>query len=306
MYPLKFKPIYKQMLWGGNRLKMLFNRSIPGEDTGESWDLSCHRSGMSEVSNGEFAGRTIGELLERYPREIYGKKPLAKQFPLLVKLIDANDNLSVQVHPNDANADRAKGESGKTEAWYILSAEPGAQLIFGLNDGITKERFTELVANDSVEQALRLVPVKTGDIISVPAGVVHALTSGVVVAEVQQSSDTTYRIFDYNRVDAQGKSRELHVDAALRVIDFGRQPDCDFSPRAISTPFFSMAEIVVDGEYRDDTCDGYIIYIVLAGSGEISWGNNDVEVLNSGETVLVPAALGKIKLSGKLKLLRTE
>ena len=306
MYPLKFQPIYKQMLWGGNKFLSLYDRTIPGDDTGESWDLSCHRSGMSVVSNGAFAGKTLEGLLAEYPLEIYGSGAQPKQVPLLVKLIDANDNLSVQVHPNDDNADRAKGENGKTEAWYILAAEPGAKLIFGLIDGTTKEQFATLVASGSVEQVLRQVPVKTGDIISVPAGIVHALTSGVVVAEVQQNSDTTYRIYDYNRVGADGKGRELHVEAALRVIDFGEQPAVDFSKRAILTPFFSMGEIVVNGKYYDDTNGSYLIYIVLDGSGDISWNEGETENIRRGETILIPAAVGKVELRGDMKILRAD
>jgi len=306
MYPLKFKPIYKQMLWGGNKFCSLYNREIPGDDTGESWDLSCHRSGMSVVSNGVLAGKTLEQLLAEYPVEIYGNGAQPKQFPLLVKLIDANDNLSVQVHPNDDNADRAKGENGKTEAWYILAADPGAQLIFGLVDGTTKEQFAALVATGSVEQVLRQVPVKQGDIISVPAGIVHALTSGVVVAEVQQNSDTTYRIYDYNRLGADGKGRELHVDAALRVIDFGEQPAVDFSKRAIQTPFFAMEELVVDGEYCDNTNGSYLIYIVLDGGGAVSWNDGETESITKGETILVPAAVGKIVLQGNAKILRAN
>ncbi|MEI6286105.1 MAG: type I phosphomannose isomerase catalytic subunit [Bacillota bacterium] len=306
MYPLKFQPIYKQMLWGGSKFQSLYNREIPGADTGESWDLSCHRSGMSVVSNGALAGKTLEQLLAEYPQEIFGSGAQPKQFPLLVKLIDANDNLSVQVHPNDDNADRAKGENGKTEAWYILAAEPGAKLIFGLIDGTTKEQFAALVATGSVEQALRQVPVKTGDIISVPAGIVHALTSGVVVAEVQQNSDTTYRIYDYNRVGTDGKGRELHVDAALRVIDFGEQPAVDFSKRSILTPFFSMGEIVVDGEHSDNTNGGYLIYIVLDGCGTISWNVGETENLTKGETILIPAAVGAVQLHGNMKILRAN
>ncbi|MFA6075305.1 MAG: type I phosphomannose isomerase catalytic subunit [Negativicutes bacterium] len=306
MYPLKFKPIYKQMLWGGKKFQSLYNREIPGTDTGESWDLCCHCNGMSVVSNGALAGKTLEELLAQCPDEIYGCGMQPKQFPLLVKLIDANDNLSVQVHPNDDNADRANGESGKTEAWYILAAEPGAKLIFGLTAGTTKEQFAELVKIGAVEQVLRQVPVKTGDIISVPAGIVHALTSGVVVAEVQQNSDTTYRIYDYNRVGADGKTRELHVDAALRVIDFGEQPDVDFSVRAIQTPFFSLEEIVINGERCDNTNGGYLIYIILAGGGKITWADGQAEEVNCGETILVPAAVGEITLQGNMKILRTN
>ena len=241
MYPLKFKPIYKEKIWGGRNIGRKFARKLPAGSIGESWEISCHGDDISEVANGSYAGLSLKELISRHSKDILGQDydqaptPDADSnsnadtapgdiFPLLVKIIDARDNLSVQVHPDDAYAaENEDGASGKTELWYILNAEPGARIIYGLSDDIGREEFIEAVEASRIQETLNEVPVKTGDYFYMPAGTVHAICEGVMLAEIQQTSDLTYRIYDWDRVDADGNSRELHIEKAIDAIDFTRK-----------------------------------------------------------------------------------
>lgn len=232
MYPLKFHPVYKEKIWGGDALARLFGRRLPSNKVGESWEIAAHPHGQSIVSKGPLAGTPLAELLRSSPREIMGRTPLADdgRFPLLVKLLDCNDWLSVQVHPDDEYARTHEGDLGKQESWVVLYAAPGAQIVYGLQPGTTRAEFAAAIADNRVEQYLHKVNVKAGDVFSVPAGTVHALGRGVVVAEIQQNSDTVYRVYDWGRLGADGKPRELHVAKALDVIDFTRAPQ--LSPRS--------------------------------------------------------------------------
>lgn len=306
MYPLKFRPVYKECIWGGTNLKKVFGRDICGEHVGESWELSGHDNGMSIVSNGEFAGKNLKELLAGRGEAVLGKGfAEEKSFPLLIKIIDAQDDLSIQVHPNDENALISQGEAGKNEAWYVVSAREEARIVYGLNPGMSKEKFIEAVQCNKVCDAVRTVRVKAGDMIFVPAGTVHALLDGVMVYEIQQSSDTTYRIYDYDRRDKAGKLRELHIDKALKVINFAAQESDDFSGEKISCPHFSVERMIVSGEKKGRTADAFIVYCIVDGCGEIRY-QDKVETLKSGETVLIPACLGEFVIAGDLTMLRIE
>ena len=303
MYPIKFEPIYKECIWGGANLRTVFGRDFPSDHIGESWDLSSHTNGTSIVSNGHLAGQSLNQLLAQSWKDIMGKKiPQEKQFPLLVKIIDANDNLSIQVHPGDGSCE-VEDEGGKTEAWYVVSAKENAQLVYGLQKGMTKEKFIKAVAENTVGDAVRRVTVKAGDMIFVPAGTVHALLDGVMVYEVQQNSDITYRIYDYGRVDQDGKLRELHITKALEAINFETQLSDAFENDQICCPYFSMEKLIVSGEKQEKTADQFIIYCVIAGQGEIQY-QEARERLELGDTVLIPACLGEINLIGNLTLLK--
>ena len=223
LYPLKFKPVLKDKIWGGSRLNQLFGKNNNSDKLGESWELSGYENDESVVSNGFLEGNNLTELIEIYMGELVGDKvydEFGLMFPLLFKLIDANENLSIQVHPGDEVAAERHNSFGKTEMWYVVAAEQGSELIIGFSKDCTSEEYLDALENDKVEDLLQRVPVKPGDVLFIPAGLVHAIGKGVVVAEIQQSSDITYRIYDYKRVDDSGNERELHTDEALDVINF--------------------------------------------------------------------------------------
>ena len=225
MEPIIFAPDYKERVWGGEKLKTVYGKEIPFEHTGESWEIACHDHGQSVAVNGTFKGMTLKDILLSAGQEVIGKGfDQGDKFPLLIKLIDAKDDLSVQVHPDDAYAHvHENGELGKSEAWVILEAEEGASLVIGLKEGTTKKAFEDALKAGELEKVLNRLPVKSGDVVDIPAGLLHAIGSGIMLAEVQQNSDTTYRVYDWNRVGLDGKSRELHVEKSLETIDFCRQ-----------------------------------------------------------------------------------
>ena len=216
MYPIKFENLYYDKVWGGRDLED-FRENLPEGNIGESWDIACHENGTGIVANGKFKGMTFKELIEKYNENIFGNAIKNNEFPLLVKLINSNENLSVQVHPNDEYARRVENSFGKTEAWYVVDAKEGAELIVGTN-GCTKEQFEEAIKNNSVEDCLNRIKVKKGDAFLINSGLVHAICSGLVIAEIQQNSDITYRVYDY------GRPREIHVEKSLEVIDFDLKP----------------------------------------------------------------------------------
>ena len=304
MYPLKFIPIYKERIWGGHNLEKIFARVLPSQSIGESWELSSHSNGMSIVVNGVLAGKTLQEIMMEYKERLMGKKFMnAKDFPLLIKIIDAHDNLSIQVHPGDEDANTAVGEAGKTEAWYVVEAKENAQIVYGLTKGITKEVFIQAVESSTIGDMVKRVPVKAGDMVFVPAGMVHALLDGVMVYEVQQNSDTTYRIYDYDRVGDDGKRRELHIDKAIEVINFTQQFSCDFNEHSIKCQYFSMDKVSIQGARTYKAEDQFIIYCITAGTGEIVY-KDSIESVQAGDTLLIPACLGEFSIKGNMELLR--
>jgi mannose-6-phosphate isomerase len=304
MYPLKFIPIYQERIWGGRNLEKVFGRKIHGDHIGESWDLSSHPNGTSIVENGFLAGKNLNEIIAEYKEKLMGKKFVnEKPFPLLIKILDANDNLSIQVHPDDECAHKAAGEAGKTEAWYVVYAKQEAHIVYGLKNHITKEEFCKAVEDNRIVDTVKKVAVKSGDMIFVPAGTVHALLDGVMVYEVQQNSDTTYRIYDYDRVGDDGKRRELHIDKALEVINFVEQPSSIFTNPSINCQHFSMEKLAIAGEVYEKTNDQFIVYCVIEGSGEIRY-EKALERLRPGDTVLIPACLESFIIRGNLLLLK--
>lgn len=307
MQPLKMQPVLKEVIWGGHRLADLLGKPLPeGKPIGESWELADHPHGCSTVADGPLAGKTLRWILERHGEAILGNRTPAShgtaRFPVLLKFIDASERLSVQVHPDHGDAALHRGgESGKAECWVILHADPDAWVIDGLRDGVTRDAFAAAVKDGTVEDLLTVRPVKAEDVIWIPAGHVHAAGPGIVFAEVQQTSDVTYRVFDWNRPGLNGKPRKLHVADALETINFtGEEPDSGGRGRTanetgllidhlIDCHAFSLSRIQLDGRpWAAETGGGYTALMVLAGAARLVAG--DVAMpLRAGDTVLVPA-----------------
>ncbi len=304
MYPLTFEPVYKETIWGGQALATLFGRELPSARIGESWEICAHPQGMSRIRNGSWQGKTLQEVMSTQPALILGEGRTAEtQFPLLIKYIDAGDDLSIQVHPDDEYAGRVERQPGKTEAWYVLQAGPGAEIIYGLNEAVSREAFIQAVREGTVEAAVRRVAVQAGDMILVPAGTVHSLLKGVAVCEIQQNSDLTYRLYDFNRTGPDGKPRMLHLGKGLAVTAFGQQPALDFRQDSITCPYFSVQRQQVAGQVQDLPAGRFLIYCILQGKGQIAANGIEVPV-QAGDTVLIPACLTAVTLTGQCQLLR--
>lgn len=317
LYPLKFEPIYKSIIWGGRNIEKRFDRALPEGKIAESWEISCRKEGVSVVSNGPLKGKTLLELMDIYKEELLGSSTYRKSpnwFPLLIKIIDANDKLSVQVHPDDAYARLNNEENGKTEMWYVIDAKPGAKLVYGLIEGTTREEFLKAVEQKNITSVLNMVPVKPGDSFYMPAGTVHAILDGILIAEIQQNSNTTYRVYDWDRVDSHGKGRELHLSKAIDVINF-KFSNKLFAPpspknygsytrrKLSSNEFFTVEELIIDGPCNLSNPSGFDIIMTIDGTGTISY-NGGSEPVKAGETVLMPASIGNYQLEGNLKTLR--
>lgn len=317
LYPLKFKPVYHQKIWGGRLLESFYYRDLPPGKIGESWDVAAHPHGMSIVENGSLAGSSLEELCQLYGSRLLGEHVMALdlgKFPLLVKIIDANDNLSVQVHPDDQFARLHEfGELGKTEMWYVLAAEPGGKIVYGLAPGITKERFMTGIHEGKILECLQEVEVAEGDVFPIPAGLVHALGQGVMVVEVQQNSDTTYRVYDWDRLE-NGVPRKLHIEKALAVIDFDTQSQLEMVTGSQSGT--ARDNILVANEYfvveriqiEEVTSPTYVekrFHILINLTSPVQVTGNGVTIdLNPGESCLIPAEITTYKIQGHSTLLR--
>jgi mannose-6-phosphate isomerase len=316
-YPLKFKPELKERVWGGRSLAR-FGLDLPEGKIGEGWMIGDHPNGTTVVANGELAGMGLDEVRRTYGREILGTKAMnggAERFPLLIKLLDCEDDLSIQVHPDDHYEKLPKGELGKTEMWYILDAEPGATIIYGLQPGVTRESLYEAIQEDRILDCMQEVPVEAGDSFYIPAGTVHALKSGVLVAEIQQNSDTTYRLFDYHRPGLDGQPRELHIEDSLQVISYDesgatrmKTPISESNQwlTLAQSPYFVTEKGIVDGAWTLNTApDSFVIHIVCDGQGKICWDDEELALV-PGECILVPASLGSYSLHGSMTVLRSR
>lgn len=320
MYPLKFKKNLVKKVWGGRKFKEVLNMELPDNDLyGESWEVSSHKGGLSYVDNGDFQGKSLIELIEKYGKDILGEEIAEKfkgKFPLLIKYLDINDRLSVQVHPSDEYALRVEGEFGKSESWYIMEASDDATLILGIKDGITKEIFKERVEAKEFDGLFNTVKVKKGDFINLCPGVVHATMEGsILICEVQQNSDTTYRIYDFDRL-VDGKLRELHIDKALDVIDF--EGDVEITTdksrkkillagaekeELIRGEYFNIDKYLVDGEFKDEINRNFKVYSILDGEGKIIYNEKEYYA-EKGDTYFIPAGL-ELKIIGKLEILKS-
>jgi len=310
LYPLKFKSIYKEKIWGSNNLKSSLNKKIPtNKNIGESWEISGVDYNVSIVINGFLEENELNELIEVYMGDLVGDRVYDKfgdQFPLLIKFIDANKPLSVQVHPDNKLALKRNSGYGKTEMWYIIHAKKDAELISGFNHEMDKAHYLNHLEKDEITKILNFEKVMADDVFYIPAGRVHAIGEGIVLAEIQQTSDTTYRIFDWNRKDEHGNSRELHTEQALDAIDFNVYDNYktkyevlkNSTSRVISTPFFETNILEFDQiilkEYHK--LDSFVIYICLDGEFEIEYYENKKITVKKGETVLIPAVIEHLNL----------
>ena len=310
LYPLKFTPICKDKIWGGNKLHELLNKTFPElPNCGESWEISGVQEDISVVSNGFLKGNNLEELIEVYMGDLVGEKVYEKfgtEFPLLVKFIDANDDLSIQVHPNDELALERHDSFGKTEMWYVVQADPGAKLIAGFNQKVNKEDYLKSLSNGTLEDILNYEEVKAGDVFFMPAGRVHAIGKGIVVAEIQQTSEVTYRIYDFKRVDSHGNPRELHTDLAVDAIEYKfesnyrteYQPVNNQSVNVVDCPYFTTNILpLTETVDRDFTAlDTFVIYTCLEGRCKLNWEDQHIEVFK-GDSILVPALISNFRFS---------
>ena len=310
LYLLKFDPILKEKVWGGKKLKQLFNKDSPSDKTGESWEISDVEGNTSIVSNGSFKGKSLKWLLEEYKSKLVGEKVFNRfgtKFPLLIKFIDAAENLSVQLHPNDEIAKKRHNSFGKTEMWYIMQADKDAELILGFKDVITKQEYIKLVEDNKLLTALNSEPVQVGDSFFIKPGLVHAIGAGIVLAEIQQTSDITYRIYDWDRTSDSGEKRELHTDLALAAIDLSGDKDFrlkyDLKPNQsseiVTSKYFNTNIIQLEGLVKRDysSLDSFVILMGVEGKAIIKSGDNREE-LKQGESILVPAGIDEITLEG--------
>jgi mannose-6-phosphate isomerase len=313
IYPLQFSPIFKERIWGGTKLKSLLNKSIVSDRTGESWEISTVEGDVSIVSNGAWAGKSLNDLINSTPEAILGTevfKRFGKQFPLLFKYLDAREDLSIQVHPNDELAKKRHNSFGKTEMWYIVQADENARIIVGFKEKSNASEYLENLKNKTLLSILDDVKVKEGDIFFLETGTVHAIGAGLVVAEIQQTSDITYRIYDFDRVDAQGNSRELHVDLALEAINYNKVDThkkyntvLNQSNTAVDCPYFTTNFLPLDGEISiNKTGNTFTVYMCVEGSFEIDCNGAKFQY-KKGDTVLIPAALKAFILKGKASIL---
>ena len=309
LYPLKFNPIFKDKIWGGQKINTILHKDFsPLPNCGESWEISGMEDDASVVSNGFLSGNELNELIEIYMYDLVGDAPYFRYgigFPLLIKIIDAADDLSVQVHPDDELAMERHEQNGKTELWHVLDAEPGAGLYVGFKSKVTKSNFEEAVRKGTVDQLLQFYPVKKGDTFFIPAGTVHAIGKSVLLAEIQETSDITYRIFDWNRKDEEGNSRKLHLDEAMDAINFDDQTTykieidntLNSSVKIIRNPFFNINLLTFDKPMHKEyhNIDSFVIYICTEGEVHFLY-DGTVEILKQGDVLLKPAMIEALDL----------
>jgi mannose-6-phosphate isomerase len=306
---MKFKPIFKERIWGGQKLKTFFGKDIPADKPiGESWELADLPEDKSEIVNGPLAGKTIDEVIAEYGSEITGKQDYQPPFPLLIKILDAQNVLSVQVHPDEATCRQMGKGDPKTECWYIIDAEPGAVIYKGLKPGTTKEQFTEAIKDGSCADLLEKIEVKAGQCHFLPSGTTHAIGQGLLIAEIQQPSDTTYRVFDWNRLDASGKPRQLHVEEALKSIHFDPSGD-NLSVESVGR-LVDSDEFKVDKGHQTPGCEVLLsaglmeALVFISGKGTIESQGVKTADFAKGDTLLVPACYdGVMKFDEETKYL---
>lgn len=308
LYPLKFTPIFNEKIWGGNRIKEVFGLNYNMDNCGEAWLISGLKEKASVVSNGFLAGNELPELLEIYMDDLLGGdnyEKYADNFPLLIKFIDSNDYLSVQVHPDDDMAEKLHKSFGKNEMWYLNKVEPGADIICGFNRNTNKDEFIELLNKNRVKEVLNFMQVASGDVIYVPAGRIHSLGPGILLTEIQQSSDITYRVYDWDRKDKDGKLRELHTEFAVKALDYKfyknyktSYPDIsDIAVTLCSNDFFTTNLLKLNKPINRDfgLIDSFVIYICQKGKCTLNYNTEKIE-LNQGEALLIPALITEFSI----------
>jgi mannose-6-phosphate isomerase len=312
-YPLTFTPILKDRIWGGNKLKTYLNKPIVSETTGESWEISTVPGDISVVNSGVLKGKNINDIIDLYPNEILGKSVIArfgKHFPLLFKFIDAKEDLSIQLHPNDDLAKERHDSFGKTEMWYVMQADESARLVVGFKKDSTKEEYLKHLESKNLVALLNESPVKKGDVFFLETGIIHAIGAGVVVAEIQQTSDITYRIYDWDRVDVTGKGRELHTDLALEAINYTATPakieyteEVNNSVPVVNCSYFITNIIALqDCFIWKRKKQAFTVFMCTNGQFEMVV-NGEILRYNMGDTILIPAIIEHVTLKGKATLL---
>lgn len=313
LYPLQFEPILKDRIWGGTKLKTYLNKPITSEITGESWEISTVENDVSVIANGFFKGKSLNEIISEFPKEVLGTKvyeKFGKQFPLLFKYLDAREDLSIQVHPNDELAAKRHNSFGKTEMWYVMQADVDARLIVGFKEKSSPNEYLKSLENKTIIDILDTKNIKKGDVFFLETGTVHAIGAGTVIAEIQQTSDITYRLYDFDRVDAQGNTRELHVDLALDAINYNvvdAQKEYsrvkNSSNEMVNCPYFTTNFITLDGKIEvEKDKESFTVYMCVEGNFELEHKEKSY-TYKTGDTVLIPAEMAVFEISGKASLL---
>ncbi|WP_286965821.1 type I phosphomannose isomerase catalytic subunit [Flavobacterium sp. UBA4854] len=313
LYPLQFEPILKERIWGGEKLKTILNKPIVSKITGESWELSTVQGDISVVANGVLKGKSLMDLIDETPDAILGTKVyerFGKQFPLLFKYLDAREDLSIQVHPNDKLAKERHNSFGKTEMWYVMQADADARIIVGFKEDSSKEEYLKHLHDNTLVSILDDVKAKSGDVFFLETGTVHAIGAGLVVAEIQQTSDITYRLYDFDRVDAQGNKRELHVDLALDAINYNKvdtqkkyETKVNTSNTVVDCPYFTTNFLPLENKLEvAKNGETFTVYMCIEGDFEIEY-DGFKQAYKKGDTVLVPAAINAFNLIGKASIL---
>lgn len=310
--PMFLKPVFQEKIWGGSRLRSVFGFDIPNDKIGEDWAISAHPHGVSIVENGEYQGQKLDELWQNH-KELFGN-PTEPVFPLLIKILDAEDELSVQVHPDDAYGMKHEGELGKTECWYIIDAEPGAEIIYG-HHAKTREELAEMIQEGRWDDLLKKVPVKKGDFFYVPSGTIHAIGKGIMILETQQSSDTTYRVYDYDRKDANGNTRELHIQQSIDVTTVPAiTPQIQMKEvrkgnssivTYLETEFFNVYEWDIKGITSFKKQAPYTLATVIDGAGELVV-NEKIYPLTKGASFILPNDVTEWTVQGELSIIASE
>ena len=308
LYPLKFQPILKDKIWGGQKLHQILHKPTTSKNAGESWEISDVEGDTSVVANGALQGSSLNYLLETHTSDLLGEKNFQQfgtKFPLLIKFIDAKEDLSVQLHPNDQLAKTRHNSFGKTEMWYVVQADPESNLIVGFNQEMTQELYLKHLEDKTLQSILNFDTVKAGDAYFIEVGRIHAIGAGVLLAEIQQTSDITYRVYDWDRVDSEGNERELHNDIALEAFDFDMPDnfrvnytkDSDSPTELVSCTYFTTNVLKVnDTILKENTHDSFMIYMCVEGKAQIEVDGNQTEI-SMGETVLIPACIKRFSIS---------
>lgn len=308
LYPLKFTPILKEKIWGGNKLKSILNKDLKNNETGESWEISGVKDDISVIANGSLKGENLQEILSEYKEKLVGNRVFSmyeEEFPLLVKFIDAKEDLSIQVHPDDALAKERHNSFGKTEMWYVIDADKRAELISGFNQTLDKETYLTKLENNQITDILNSEEAKSGDVFFIPVGRVHSIKSGILLAEIQQTSDITYRIYDWDRVDNNGNRRELHTEYALDALDFEKYDNYKTDYTVVKnervllekSPYFetNLLELNTNKNISYSGLDSFVIYMIMEGEVNIKFNDGSISA-KKGETVLIPAVITEIEL----------
>jgi len=312
-YPITFFPIIKERIWGGTKLQEFLNKTLEIHNAGESWEISNVSNSVSIANNGVLKGKSLSEIIDLYPEEILGKKVMSiygKEFPLLFKFLDSKHDLSIQLHPNGALAKKRHNSFGKTEMWYVLQADKDARIVVGFKENSTQKEYLRHLEDKTVVSLLDEIPVKKGDVFLLETGTIHAIGAGILIAEIQQTSDVTYRIYDWDRVDAEGKERELHTDLALDAINYNKvESKIDYpiignkKNSIVENTYFTTNIIPLDGIYEwDKTKDVFTVLMCTEGSFSLTI-DNEVFYYKKGDTVLIPAIIDAFFMQGNASVL---